>query len=482
MTEDRHIAHVIGAGPNGLAAAIVLAQAGRKVHVYEAEAQPGGGARTMELTLPGFRHDFGSAVHPMAAASPFFSSLPLARHGLQWIHGSAPLAHPMDDGTAVMLERDLNDAERALTPDGHAWRNLVAPLVQNWSAFTHDALGPVLRIPSSPFLMARFGYYAFQPALRLAKNHFAGTRARALFGGLAAHSCLSLDEPLSAAVGLVFMGTAHTVGWPVPRGGSQAITDALIAHLREFGGEVHTNRRIVSLQELDPQDEELDPHHAPILCDVTPRQLLGLAGSRLGRNYRRDLQRFRYAPGAFKIDYALSQPIPWRAQECHRAIGLHLGGTIEEIARSEHAVTHGRIAEQPFLLVAQPTLYDPARAPEGKHVAWVYCHVPNGCTIDMTDRIEAQIERFAPGFRDCVLARQVFSPAKLESMDANLIGGDVSGGEMSLSQFFLRPALGLYYTGTPNLYLCSSSTPPGGGVHGMCGYHAARMALRHSAH
>ncbi|MGB6689864.1 MAG: NAD(P)/FAD-dependent oxidoreductase [Terracidiphilus sp.] len=474
MTDDKRIAHVIGAGPNGLAAAIVLAQAGRKVHVYEAESQPGGGARTMELTLPGFRHDFGSAVHPMAAASPFFSSLPLERHGLEWIHGSAPLAHPMDDGTAVMLERDLNDAERALEPDGRAWRSLAEPLVDNWSAFTRDALGPVLRIPSRPFLMARFGYYAFQPALRLAKAHFAGARARALFGGLAAHSFLSLDEPLSAAIGLVFMGTAHTVGWPIPRGGSQSIMDALIAHLRELGGEVHTNRRIASLGEVGASGEL-------ILCDVTPRQLLDLAGPRLSHNYRRDLQRFRYAPGAFKVDYALSEPIPWRAQECRRAIGLHLGGTIEEIARSEHAVTHGRIAEQPFLLVAQPTLYDATRAPEGKHVAWVYCHVPNGCTVDMTDRIEAQIERFAPGFRDCVLARQVATPAVLESMDANLIGGDVSGGEMSLSQFFLRPALGLYYTGTPNLYICSSSTPPGGGVHGMCGYHAARMALRHSA-
>jgi phytoene dehydrogenase-like protein len=473
MIDDTRIARVIGAGPNGLAAAIVLAQAGRKVHVYEAESQPGGGARTMEWTLPCFRHDFGSAVHPMAAASPFFSSLPLARHGLQWIHGEAPLAHPMDDGTAVVLERDLYDAERALAPDGRAWRRLVEPLIEDWSAFTRDALGPVMRIPSHPFLMARFACYAFQSALRLAKSHFAGARARALFGGLAAHSFLSLDEPLSAAIGLVFMSTAHAVGWPIPRGGSQAITDALIAHLRELGGEVHTSRRIASLDEVGASGEL-------ILCDVTPRQLLSIAGERLSRNYRRDLRRFRYAPGAFKIDYALSEPIPWRAPECRRAISLHLGGTIEEIARSEYAVAHGSIAEQPFLLLAQSSLYDPTRAPEGKHVAWVYCHVPNGCTVDMTDRVEVQIERFAPGFRDCVLARHVSTPAILESMDANLVGGDVSGGEMSLSQFFLRPALGLYYTGTPNLYLCSSSTPPGGGVHGMCGYHAARMALRHS--
>jgi phytoene dehydrogenase-like protein len=475
MTEPKNesgcIAHVIGAGPNGLAAAIVLAQAGLSVQVYEAESQPGGGARTMKLTLPGFHHDFGSAVHPMAAASPFFSSLPLARYGLEWIHGEAPIAHPMDDGTAVILERNLDEAERALEDDGPAWRKLAQPLADNWTAFTRDALGPALRIPSRPFFMARFGIHAVQPALRLARNHFSGARARALFAGLAAHSFLSLDEPLSAAIGLVFMGTAHAVGWPVPRGGSQSITNALIACLRELAGEVKTGRRVASLDEISAPGDL-------ILCDVTPRQLLAIGGDRLNNNYRRALERFRYGPGAFKIDYALSEPIPWRAPECRHAICLHLGGTIEEIARSEQAVRSGSIAERPFLLVAQPSLYDSTRAPEGKHVAWVYCHVPNGCTVDMTDRIEAQLDRFAPGFRDCVLARHVSTPAILESMDANLIGGDVGGGELSLSQFLFRPALGLYATGTPNLYLCSSSTPPGGGVHGMCGYHAARMALR----
>jgi phytoene dehydrogenase-like protein len=470
---DAGIAHVIGSGPNGLAAAIVLAQGGKRVHVYEAEAQPGGGVRTMELTLPGFRHDFGSAVHPMAVASPFFSSLPLARHGLDWIHGSAPLAHPMEDGSAAILERDLGATEAALGRDGAAWRRMAQPMVDNWGGFIEDALEPVLNIPRHPFMMARFGLRAFQPALSLAKSLFTDDRARALFAGLAAHSVLSLDQPLSAAVGLVFVGTIHTVGWPIPRGGAQSITDALIAHLRELGGELHTGRRVASLDELDPPG-------ALTLCDVTPRQLLAIGGNRLRRGYRNALESFRYAPGAFKIDYALSSPLPWRARECSRAISVHVGGTMEEIALSEYAATHGQIAERPFLLVAQPTLFDPTRAPEDKHVAWVYCHVPNGCTVDMTARIEAQLERFAPGFSDCVIGRRVSSPAALESMDANLVGGDVTGGEMSLRQFAFRPAVGNYYTGTPNLYICSSSTPPGGGVHGMCGYHAAHMALRRS--
>jgi len=474
MIENRQRACVIGAGPNGLAAAIVLAQAGRRVDVYEAEPQLGGAARTMELTLPGFRHDFGSAVHPMAAGSPFFATLPLARHGLEWVHSAAPLAHPLDDGTAVILERDLRDAEAAFGPDGRAWRKIVEPLVESWPAFVSDALGPVARIPRHPFLMARFGYYGFQPALSLMRRHFAGMRVRALFAGLAAHSFLALDQPLSSAIGIVLGAAAHAVGWPIPRGGSQAIADALAAHLRELGGEIHTGRRIVSLDELDAAG-------ALVLCDLTPRQLVSIAEERLGRGYRRSLERFRYGPGAFKIDYALSQPIPWRAAECNRAISVHLGGAMEEIAQSEYDATHGKISERPFVLVAQPSLFDAARAPAGRHVAWVYCHVPNGSPVDMTSRIEAQLERFAPGFRDCVLARRVFAPAALEAMDANLVGGDINGGELSLRQFFFRPSRGNYFTGTRNLYLCSASTPPSGGVHGMCGYHAARLALLQSA-
>jgi phytoene dehydrogenase-like protein len=473
MTEHTGRVHVVGSGPNGLAAAITMARAGRKVEVHEAETQVGGAVRTMELTVAGFRHDFGSAVHPMAASSPIFSSLPLEQHGLYWIHGSAPLAHPLDDGSAIILERNLGDAEAALGSDGRAWRKLVEPLVEHWAQFVHDALGPVAHIPRHPLLMARFATCAFQSAVGLANRRFNGNRARSLFAGLAAHSFLSLDQPLSPAIGLVIGAAAHAVGWPVPRGGSQAITDALAAHLRELGGQIHTGRRIATLDELGPPG-------AQIFCDVTPRQLLSIAGDRLHRGYQKSLNRFRYGPGAFKIDYALSEPIPWRAKECGRAITVHVGGTMAEIARSEFATTHGSIAERPFVIVAQPSLFDPTRAPQGKHVAWVYCHVPNGSDVDMTSRIEAQLERFAPGFRDCVIARHVSSPAALESMDANIVGGDINGGELSLRQFFFRPALGNYSTGTPNLYICSASTPPGGGVHGMCGYHAARMALRDS--
>lgn len=464
-------ASVIGAGPNGLAAAIELARGGLKVDVYEAEQIPGGGARTLELTLPGFRHDFGSAVHPMAAGSPFFSSLPLANYGLQWIHGVAPLAHPLDDGTAVTLEHSLADQETELGEDGHAWRALMEPLAEHWPDFAVDALSPVTHIPRRPFLMANFARQAFLPARKLARRTFHGVRARALFAGLAAHSFLSFDQPLSSAFGLVLGAAAHAVGWPVPRGGSQSITDALIAHLRSLDGEVHTERRIESVAEVDPGD-------GPILCDLTPWQLLTVAGDRLQKTYRESMEKYTYGPGVFKIDYALSAPIPWRARGCNRSITVHLGGTLDEIAHSEHAAWHGQVADKPFVLVVQPTLFDPTRAPQGKHIAWMYCHVPVGSEVDMTSRIEAQLERFAPGFHDCVLARHISTPATLEKMDANLIGGDISGGTLSLRQFLFRPALGNYYTGTPNLYICSSSTPPGGGVHGMCGYHAARMALR----
>lgn len=464
---------VIGSGPNGLSAAIVLAGAGVAVDVYEAQPVAGGGARTLELTLPGFRHDFGSAVHPMAAGSPFFDTLPLADHGLQWVHGIAPLAHPMDDGTAVTLEHSLKDQELVLGEDGAAWREIMEPLATHWRDFVEDALAPPTKIPRRPFLMANFGRYAMQSARTLAKRHFKGERARALFAGLAAHSFLSLDEALSPAVGLVIGAAAHVVGWPVARGGSQAIADALIEHLQRLGGTVHTGERIDSLDVLDA-----DGPRKPILCDVTPRQLLRIAGDRLQKTYRRAMQEYRYGAGAFKIDYALSSPIPWKARECLRSITVHVGGTFDEIAVSEYAARNGQIADHPFVLVAQPTLFDDTRAPEGKQIAWVYCHVPNGCTVDMTDRIEAQIERFAPGFRDCVLAKKVSPPAELERANENLVGGDINGGELSLRQFLFRPALGNYYTGTKGLYLCSSSTPPGGGVHGMCGYHAAKMALR----
>jgi phytoene dehydrogenase-like protein len=462
---------VIGSGPNGLAAAIVLARAGLAVDVYEAQPTPGGGARTLELTLPGFRHDCCSAVHPLASSSPFFNTLPLGAHGLHWVHGTAPLAHPLDDGTAVTLEHSLKDQETVLGRDGRAWRALMEPLAVHWRDFVVDALGPVTRIPRRPLLKAKFGRIAMQTALSVAKGHFRTTRARALFAGLAGHSLLSFDEPMSPAIGLVLGAAAHVVGWPVPRGGSQAITNALIACLAERDGAIYTGRRIGLLEDLGAED-------GLILCDVTPRQLLAMAGERLQKTYQKAMADYRYGPGVFKIDYALSAPIPWKARECNRSITVHVGGTLEEIAASEYAARHNDIAERPFLLVAQPTLFDATRAPAGKHVAWVYCHVPNGCPVDMTSRIEAQLERFAPGFKDCVLAKHVAGPAELERMNANLVGGDINGGELSLHQFVFRPALGNYYTGTKNLYLCSSSTPPGGGVHGMCGYHAATMALR----
>jgi phytoene dehydrogenase-like protein len=462
-------ASVIGSGPNGLAAAIVLAQARFKVDVYEAEAEAGGAARTLPLTLPGFLHDFGSAVHPFAVGSPFFSTLPLEKHGLHWIHGPAPLAHPLDDGTAVMLERDFDDAQAAFGEDGKAWRSVVEPFAQNWWSFAEEILSPVGHIPRHPLLLARFGLQAWMPANLFCKLHFKSPRTSALFAGLAAHSFLALDQPLTAAVGVIFAVAAHAVGWPVPKGGAQAITDALSGYLQGLGGQIHLSERIASVAGLP---ESL------ILCDITPRQLLSIAVDRLTPSYRATLARFEPGPGAFKIDYALSDPIPWRARECARAITVHVGGTLEEVARSEYAVTHGQHATHPFVLVAQPSLYDATRTPAGKHVAWAYCHVPNGSTVDMQTRIEDQIERFAPGFRDCILARHVSTPTNLEARDANLVGGDISGGTMSLRQTLFRPSIRQYATSARNLYLCSSSTPPGGGVHGMCGYHAARLAVR----
>jgi phytoene dehydrogenase-like protein len=462
-------ASVIGSGPNGLAAAIELARAGFRVDVYEAEEQIGGASRTLPLTLPGFGHDFGSAVHPMAAGSPFFSSLPLHKYGLEWVHGPAPLAHPLDDGTAVVLERDLNDAVRSFGEDGKAWKRMVEPFATRWPAFADEILGPVPHLPRHPFLLARFGLQAALPATVLSKLFFRSARVRALFAGLAAHSFLSLDAPLSSAVGIVLAATAHAVGWPVPRGGAQAIPDALAGHLQELGGQIHRSRRITSIADFGD---------GLILCDVSPRQLLSIAGSRLTPAFQQKLTRFKPGPGVFKIDYALSEPIPWTASDCRRAICIHLGGSFEEIARSESAMAKGRISGRPFMILAQPTLFDSTRAPQGKHIAWVYCHVPNGCTADMTQIIERQIERFAPGFRDCLLARHVFTPAMLESSDANLLGGDISGGGMSVGQMLFRPSLRQYATSDPNLYLCSASTPPGGGVHGMCGHHAAELAIR----
>jgi len=459
---------VVGSGPNGLAAAIVLAQAGVAVDVFEAESVPGGAARTLELTLPGFLHDFGSAVHPLGAGSPFFLSLPLQDHGLQWIHSPAALAHPLDGGSAVVLERDLASAKSSLGVDGEAWTKLVKPFVEHWSQFVPEVLRPVPTIPRHPWLMARFGVQALQSAKRIAHG-FRSDRTRAMFAGLAAHSFLALDEPLSGAFGLIFAISLHSVGWPIPRGGSQSLTTALCSYLSSLGGRVKTSSRVESLEALSQYDL--------FLCDVTPRQLLAIAGPRLSDGYKRRLQSFRYGPGVFKVDFALSEPIPWKATDCSRAATVHLGGTFEEIAAAENATRNGQLVDRPFVLLAQPSLFDSSRAPAGKHIAWAYCHVPNGSSADMLKKLEDQIERFAPGFREAVLARRIFFPADLENMDANLVGGDVGGGAMDVRQFLFRPTRRYYATSAKDVYICSASTPPGGGVHGMCGYHAAKMAL-----
>lgn len=460
---------IVGAGPNGLAAAITLARAGCSVLVLEANEIPGGGARTAALTLPGFLHDVGSAVHPLAVGSPFFRTLPLGQHGLEWIYPPASLAHPLDDGTAIFLERSIEATGDTIKPDAVAYRKLMRPLVDDWGKLESALLGP-LRLPRHPIALARFGFHAWRSARGIAESHFSGERARALFAGLAAHSMLPLEWMITAAFGFVLGITGHAVGWPIPRGGAQKISDALVSYLRSLGGEVVAGVSVESLDEL--------PKARAVLCDVTPRQLLRIAGMHLPASYRRKLERYRYGAAAYKMDWALDGPIPWKAGECARAATVHLGGTLAEIAASELMPWKGEHAEKPFVLLAQPSLFDPTRAPEGKHTVWAYCHVPNGSTFDMAERIENQIERFAPGFRSRVIARNRMPPAELERRNPNLVGGDINGGAQDIRQLFARPTLRLYSTPTRGLYLCSSSTPPGGGVHGMCGYFAAQKALK----
>ncbi len=473
MNVDPVDAVVVGSGPNGLSAAIELARAGLRVRVHEAELQLGGGTRSAPLTSPGFVHDVCSAIHPLAVASPFFKTLPLGEHGLEWILPEVDVAHPLDDGTAAFLVRDLGATAEALGKDAASYRRLVAPLLRRSAELLDGVLRPIARVPRHPLLLARFGARALLPTTRLARA-FDGAAARALVAGCAAHASTPLDGPFTASFALLFLLCAHSSGWPLARGGSQRIADALVATLGALGGEVLASDRIESLDRIGSA--------RAILFDTSPSILDRVAGSLLPARYRAKLRRFRRGPGVFKLDYALSGPVPWRAPECRRAGTVHVGGTFEEIALAEAEVARGRHPEKPFVLVTQPSLFDPSRAPPGKHTLWAYCHVPNGSTVDMTERIEAQLERFAPGFRDLVLARAVAGPRDVEAHNANYAGGDIAGGANDGLQLFARPVLsaGPYATPAPGLYLCSSSTPPGAGVHGMCGYHAARCALRRS--
>ncbi len=468
-----HDAIVVGSGPNGLAAAIMLARSGRSVLVLEGRETIGGGLATEELTLPGFRHDTFAAIHPLSVASPFMRTVPLEERGVEWIHSPAPLAHPLDGGAAVMLERSLAQTSRSLGDDGAAWRRLLAPFVDRADALVESVLAP-LRLPPHPLLLGRFGLQAIRPAARLALSTFSGEPARALFAGHAAHSAVRLEAAGTAAFGLVLALLGHAAGWPFPRGGSHAIAEALAAELRSLGGEIETGRPVASLAELAGAKT--------VMLDVTPRQLLALGGDRLPPRYRRSLQRFRYGPGVLKADYALSGAVPWEAAECARAATVHVGGTLAEIAAAEAEVARGGHPARPFVLVAQQSLFDSTRAPDGRHALWAYTHVPNGSSVDASAAIEAQLERFAPGFGELVLERSLLGPAALEARNPNLVGGDVNGGSAELRQLLVRPVARPvpYRTPIDGVWLCSASTPPGGGVHGMCGYHAARAALRRS--
>jgi phytoene dehydrogenase-like protein len=463
-------ATIIGSGPNGLSAAIVLAQAGVQVTVHERNPQVGGACTSAEITLPGFLHDLGASALPMAAASPFFRSLPLQQYGLHFADPEFPLAHPLDDGSAIALTRSLADMHAQLPrEDATAWKRFFTPVVKNWDKLIPDILGPLVHIPKHPLALARFGLPALLPATTFAHTFFHKQRAQALFAGCAAHSVMPLEAPLCSSFGIVLAAAAHAVGWPVATGGSQALSNALASHLQTLGGTIHLSSPIVSLDQLDPADT--------LFFDTSARTLEQLAAPRLGPAYSRSLSRFKPGPGVFKIDYALSERIPWTAEICRRASTIHVGGTLEEIARAEADVFAGKYPDKPFLILVQPSVADPTRAPEARHTAWAYCHVPNGSTLDRTQAIEDQITRFAPGFRDVVLARRTYSTAQLEAWNPNLLGGDLSGGAMSAKQMLMRPTIRDYATSDPRIFLCSSYSPPGGGVHGMCGFHAARLAL-----
>lgn len=468
---NRYDAVVIGAGPNGLTAGALLARAGLGVLVIEAAGEPGGGCRSAELTLPGFVHDVCSAVHPMGVLSPAFRDLALEQYGLTWTVSDLPLAHPLPDGRVAVLHRSLEETVRGLGEDGRAWETLLRPFASE--AFIHSVLQPVWWMAGGGLAAkAQFGLVGMRSCASVARGRFTGAAARALFAGCAAHSIVALDRPGTASFGLMLALAAHVVDWPCARGGSREITRALVRALERYGGVLECGRRVTNLKEL--------PGSRAVLFDTNPAQMARICGDTLTGRYAARLRRFRPGPGVFKVDWALDGPIPWRNPECARATTVHVGGSFEEVMRSEHDAAHGRVPEQPFVFVAQQSLLDPTRSPAGRHTGWAYCHVPNGCPEDMTDRIEAAIERFAPGFRDRILARHSLSPAQLEAHNATMVGGDIGGGRNDVRQFLLRPVArwNPYATPNPRIFLCSSSTPPGGGVHGMCGYHAARTVLK----
>ena len=467
---------VVGGGPNGLSAAIEIASAGHTVALFEAAATVGGGSRSAELTLPGFVHDVCSSIHVFGRTSPFFASVDLEARGLRWIDPPAALGHPLDDGTAVMVRGGVERTAAGLrnAADAEAYRRLFDPLVDHWEAMLPDLLAP-FHIPLAPLRalrMARFGLDGIRSATRVTRR-FRGERARALLAGVAAHSILGLTEPVSAAAGIVLLAAAHADGWPFPEGGAGRVPEAMATELRSLGGTIEVGRAIEEYGDL--------PRHRVAVFDVAPGQLASIAGERLPEGYRSQLGRYRQGAGVFKLDLAIDGAIPWAAAELTEAGTIHLGGTFEEIARSEGQVAMGREPDRPYVLLSQTSLFDRSRAPEGHNAIWAYCHVPNGSAVDMTERILAQIERFAPGFRDRILATSARGPADLQAYNANNVGGDIAGGRMDLGQLFTRPTRRLidpYATPNSSIYLGSASTPPGGGVHGMCGYHAARSALR----
>ena len=462
---------VVGSGPNGFAAAITLARSGHSVLLIEARDTVGGGLQSSALTLPGFTHDICSVIHPLGIASPFFRSLDFTKYGLEWVQPPVALAHPLDDGTAVLLRRSMDDTAQTLGPDAIPYRRLIRPIIENWDNLLNEVFRP-LHFPKHPFIFSRFGLLASQSTDHFVRSHFNTVQARALFAGISSHSIMPTYRAGSAAFGLLLGSSGHAAGWPVAKGGSQSIADALKRYFISLGGKVVTGVEVHSFDEL--------PKAKTILMDVTPKQVQTIVGDSIPKSYQQQLNNHQYGPGVFKMDWALRSPIPWKASDCLQAATIHLGGTFEEIAEAEDSVWLGRHPEKPLVILAQPSLFDVTRAPEGKQTAWAYCHVPNGSTVDMSDKIESQIERFAPGFRDCILGRSVMNTVAMEAHNSNYVGGDIAGGLQNPIRLFLKP-LGSwrpYATPLRGVYLCSASMPPGAGVHGMCGYHAARRALR----